>query len=184
MAKLLKELEMVENDWYQFDTDELEWSLDNEETSYEEIVKAVESGKDIKSIAVGIKYDTVIEFDEESFEFNDLSVTAKYSDFKKGWELTGYCYADICDDYTYCETEDNYDEIANGILDDSLRLTQALYGDIYSLCDFAEIVHETYATLEEALNDFSSVLFRVLDRVNCKAQLCAEVRAIIDENEE
>ena len=181
MAKALKELEMMENDWYQFDTDELQWSLNRKDVSYEEIAKAIESETGIESIKVNIKDELVIDFDEESYAFSTLYAKLEYSKEENAWSVGCSCYAEICDDFEYYEDLDDFEKVANKILDSNKRYTRILsHGDIYSLAEYNVGYFEKYETLQEAVNEFSSVIWDLLNKVNHKAQLCADIRDKFD----
>ena len=185
MAKMLKESEVLQNIWYEFDDDEILWMVNDEDVSFDEMIKAIDDGEEIESIEFQIDNDIVVEFDDmEEFEFTDLTVSIEYSERRKGWEITGNCFADNYDDFSEYEELENYQSLVEDLMNDESVIALIDRDDIYAECDYCEVSKNTYKTVKEALQNINSIIRVLFDRVNYKAHLCSAIRGIIENEEE
>jgi len=165
-----------------FEDDEIQWVLDGEEASYDEVLKALNSGKKVESISVGSPGDSYYycETDELQWDLQwDVSIHLSHN---KKYALQTYIYASpyyAVDQLDELQDEhDDFDDVAGEIIEKLQKWGYNLFaGDVYAELegDYSRMHNKECDTLKEAFELIPTAFDAFFSYMEAKDAFIAEM---------
>ena len=171
-----------------FEDYEIQWTLNGDDVSYEEVLLALSSDKKIESISVGSPGDSYYycETDELQWDLQwDVSIDLNYN---KKYALQTYIYASPYNAVDWLDElqdeHDDFDEVAENIIERLEKQGYHLFpGDVYAELegDYSRMRNKEYDSIKEAFEVIPRAFDAIFSYMEAKDVFIAELLEYYEE---